>query len=519
MANALNTPLPARAVDAPATPPTARAGTRSAQRLIACVLAGYAAANLLWLAFLSIDHATFPLNLGPLELAVLGQVKRAMAGLPMYVAPSPHYVALAYNPLYYFWVVPFAWVNGATLATLRMVAILGMWGSALLIYLAVRRAAHSAWWGLMAVGLFAAAYRAMDAQLDNAHPDSWLLCMLLLGYFLIEHSRSRLGDVGGVLATILAFWFKQPGALFVAGALLYLTWRRSWRAAWPCWLLAMLLGPLLYVVAAPFLFGSWLHYFTWEVPHRWVEVDGPALGRLLAFVARTYPALAAAALASAVLALPRLRDCSIWLFTLPIAVLSGVAGVADPGSNDNVLIPMGVWLITTGVLGCKQILDRRAPAARFELSALVLAGSFAVLAYNPLAVLTAAGANAAYDDLVRQLGALDGPVYAPWLGQLAADYQFSPTAHWVALEDMVRGPGVDVRNQPLTRRMLEPVLQPQRRAYLLTNDPLESDSLLAFLGDRYVLEADYGERFKALATLPKRYEFGWPRYLYRYAQP
>jgi hypothetical protein len=110
-------------------------------------------------------------------------------------------------------------------------------------------------------------------------------------------------------------------------------------------------------------------------------------------------------------------------------------------------------------------------------------------------------------------------VYAPTLGQLERGYQFFPAAHWVALEDMIRGPGRDTQNHPNTRRLLEPALNPSGPAFLLTNYPLEIDPLLGFLTEYYVLEQDYGDRFAALGVLPGRYSLyqAWPRYLYRYS--
>jgi len=36
------------------------------------------------------------------------------------------------------------------------------------------------------------------------------------------------------------------------------------------------------------------------------------------------------------------------------------------------------------------------------------------------------------------------------------------------------------------------------------------------LNETYTLEVDFGDRFKPLSVLPKRFFHGWPRYLYRY---
>lgn len=196
---------------------------------ITLAFAIYALLQIGWIGLLWINHASFPLNLEAMELAGLQHLKRILSGLPLYPAPSSSFIALAYNPLYYYLCVPFSWLFGPNLLTMRLVAIIGMAGSGLLLFAIVRRETQSNWWGLMAIGLFAAAYRAMDTYLDNAHRGSWLLCSILLGCYWIDLNRSRLQTGLGILLLVSAFWFKQQGAVFLLGGLCYLTWRDGWR--------------------------------------------------------------------------------------------------------------------------------------------------------------------------------------------------------------------------------------------------------------------------------------------------
>ncbi len=480
------------------------------------LIALYAVAQVLLLVVLAANHLWFPLNLTPLELTTLQHVKRLASGLALYPEPSADFVALAYNPLYYLWSIPFARVLGFDLTTLRLVAILGTAGAGALIFLALRRATGSAWWGVVALGLFAAAYRTMDCQLDNANYDSWLLCAVLLGCFLLDGSRSEARDALAVLATVLAFWFKQPGAFYAAGALPYLVWQRGPRRAWRCCALALLLGPVLYLAAGSSVFGPRFYYFTWHVPRQWMELDSVTLRRLATLVGRYYLVLAAFAALGWVRALRRGTRFGIWYFMLPIAALNGLGGAMDAGSSDNVFIPMGTWLIITGVLGLAELAADHPRGERRGLAFAALAVSFGLLFYDPRTVtVESRRAAVSYRDMVTYLSSLDGPVYAPWIGQLQDGYAFEPTAHWVPLEDMVRGPNIDVRDQPAIRTLLAPVVRPERPAYVLMNYPLEEDSLLVFLTRSYVLDRDLGDRFAALNTLPKKYWFGWPRYLYR----
>jgi hypothetical protein len=145
----------------------------------------------------------------------------------------------------------------------------------------------------------------------------------------------------------------------------------------------------------------------------------------------------------------------------------------------------------------------------------LLAISFIVLLYNPLSVIVPPQAYQSYQDLVSRLKTLNGTVYAPWIGYSQGDIEFYPSAHWVPMDDMVRGPERD-NGSTAIRQLLKEVMSPQHRAFILTPYPLESDSLLSFLAEDYVLVTDFGDRFASLTAIPKRFTIAGPRYLYRY---
>lgn len=493
---------------------------RGAKRLTAfasALFALYAAAWTAFMAYVWFNHIRFPLNLEAMELLVVQHLQRIMAGLPLYAEPSPDFVSLAYAPLYYYFSVPFAWLFGANLFTMRLVAILGMLGAELVIFAAVKKQTSSNWWALMAVGIFAAAYRAMDTYLDNAHSDSWLLFTALLGCYLIDLKRSRATNLLGVFLLVVSFWFKQHGAIFAAGGVLYLTWRDGVKASWMYWALAGLLGPVLYALAPSLWLGPWFHYYTLTVPSHWSAVTFGGIKRYIGYAVKNYFVLAAAGVAASLyFFVKKLRNVSVWYFTLPFAMLTGVMGAFDEGSNNNIFIPMATWLLLTGIFGLHEATEHFAPVKKWALHLLALSATFALLFYNPASVLVSPKAPQAYRELVQYLNSLDGPVYAPWIGPLESGYQFSPAVHWVPMEDIIRGPGVDTYNHPVTRQLLDSVVHPNGPAYILMNYPLEDDFLLGFLAENYKLKEDLGDRFAPLSTLPKRFNLDYPRYLYEY---
>jgi hypothetical protein len=445
-----------------------------------------------------------------MEGTILQHVQRAAAGLPIYPEPSPGFVALAYNPLYYELGAAIGRFTGLGLPLLRSLSMLATAGSALILFAVVRRKTGHAWWGLMASGLFAAAYGVMECYLATAHSDAFLLLCALAGTAVLDRWRTPLASAIGITLLVASFWMKQHGALFVLGGLAYLMLRDGALRAWPSWLLAALLGPVLYLLAGPRLFGPFLHYFTWDVPRRWgTDLRLTALARYAGFIGLFYPVLAASSVASLV---RQWREPDAWRVQLVFAMLTGLVGALDRGSAENVFIPMGTFLILVGTIGLAEWSARSAHGLLAQ-GALLLA--FITLAYDPRPLMPSRDAPAAYADLIGYLRGLGGQVYAPWQGQLAAGFVLEPAAHWVALEDLVRGPGRVTDHSPVVERLTSPARHPDGPAFILANQPLDTLEVLAFLQDDYVLTCDLGDRFLALRVLPKRYDHGWPRYLYR----
>jgi hypothetical protein len=497
---------------------------KSVIQIVTAFFAVFALGHLCFITFLWTNHISFPLNLEAMELLRLQHIQRILAGLPLYPAPSPDFIALAYNPLSYYFTIPFTWVFGANLWTMRLVAILGTIGCGLIIFATVRRQSQSTWWGLMAVGLFAAAYRVMDTYLDNAHADSWLLCTILLGCYVLDRYRAIGWNCVGILLFITAFWFKQQGYLFAIAALLWLTWREG-RRAWRYWLLAMIVGPGLYLTMPDWVLGSHFHYYTWQVPRQWVELTKSGLLHFLKYTIGNYPILL---ISSSLLVAPMFplrqfwrrqfwsnHQPAIWYWMFPFALLSGLIAELTTGSNNNVLIPMGTWLILVGVLGFQRWANQ-AFGQRWGGHLLALSFSFAIFAYHPQSVIVSSQAPSTYQDLLGYIRSLPGQVAAPGIGQMPEGRPLFPSLHWVTFQDVLRGPGAPVNASELAQRLLKPALEPKQPAYILNNSRLEDDPFFAPLWSKYRVERDLGDRFQALTTLPKRYLGNYPRYLYRF---
>lgn len=462
------------------------------------------------------NHADFPLNLNLMEGTVLQHVQRAVHGKEIYPEPTAEFVPFAYNPLYYYLSVPFVWFLGETLFTLRIVAIIGTFGILFTCGLILYRETKSLWWSLTGVGLIAASYRIMDAYLDTAHSDTWMIFCALLGTYLIGLGRNQRVDLIGVSILVASFWFKQHGALFALGGLVYLLYQNGLKKTLLFIFWVIIIGPGIYLLFGTTLFGSNFHYFTFEVPSRWSELNLETITRFIRYLIQFYPILTMLCITGLLLqGLRDLRTVDIWYFQYASALLSGFMGALDPGSADNVFIPMTVFTILAGTLSLYELSNIIIPRYKLRIVCGCLVFSYGLVVFNPYSLIVSKDAAQTYRDLLVVLKGLDGTVYAPTVGQLQSEYTLYPAAHWVALEDMVRGPGKDTRNHPLVMKTLEPIFHTKRTAYILENRPLKTFPWLRYLDDSFELKTDFGDRFKPLRCLPGRFDHLWPRYLYQ----
>jgi hypothetical protein len=478
----------------------------------------YATVCLAVLAGLVVSHWRFPLFLETMEGGVLQHTLRAADGLWIYPYPSPEFTALAYTPLYYVVAAPLMWILGPELAPLRVVATIGYALAIWLTYAAVRDRGQDWRIGLIAAGLFAAAYQVMDAYLDTAHSDSWMIASALLGTWIIDKAYSPRQLVLGVVVLCAAFWFKQHGALFAAGGLAFITWRHGVRESLAAWITAILLGPALYAVS-PLIFGPATHFFTYSVPSSWSVINVRGLGRLGGFLLVSYPFLAAASLYEyGSVWRERFASLSIWHVQGIAALATGVLATFDTGGARNTFIPFGVFVIILGAFGvvrlCQNPAVRRWPNA---IGVAVLALSFVPMVYDPRNYVPNPTASIQYEKLIALLRSLDGPVASLSLGQMPSDVRLTPAVLWVAIDDLERGRRARPESKQAAAALLSTIAMAPAPHYLLSNEPLSENTVTDRLSPHYELLRDYETQFAALAGLPGTYPTrqSYPRYLYQ----
>lgn len=403
--------------------------------------AAYYLVAYLWVVFARIHY---PFELEWLEGVVLDQVRRILAGQPIYAAPSLTFIPLNYTPFYFVVAAGSAALLGADFLALRLVSFLASLACFGLLFALVRHETRDGKAAFVAVGLFAATYRLSGAWLDIARADSLYLALLFAGAcaWRLDASPTRSPIVAGVLFA-LAFLTKQSAAVVVAPLLLWLVAverRRGLVLAATAGLLAG--GSALLIDRGS---AGWFRYYVFDVARRH-PIDAGLLWAFPVHDLGRWLAIAVAIVAAAVAR--RASRPAPAVLGFHGALLVGLLGSAWQlrlyrGGYDNVLLTAcaGVAL-ATGIAwaGLRTSARETRTGRRLAVgvaTALVL--QFALLWWNPRAQVPTSADRAAGEHLVDELHALPMRAFISSHSYLAARAGRASHAHVMPFMDVVKG--------------------------------------------------------------------------------
>jgi hypothetical protein len=414
--------------------------------ILVAVASVVAIVTYLVVALLRIGH---PYELQWMEGGSVDHVRRVLAGETIYPAPSVDFASFTYPPLYAWASAVVAWFTGTGFLPLRLVSLSASIGTMAVLAVVVRRRTDRWLPGLIAAGLFAAAFRATGAWYDVGRVDSLFVFLLVAAVAVIISTDTWRGAAvaGGLFA--LAAVTKQTGVIVAVPVGVFLLVRRP-RIGLA--LLATFAAPL--AVASVILnAGSdgWYRYETVDIllghpveSRAWLSFPLSDIGLQL------FPGIV---LVVAALVLARRQPARSRPFAGVelVAVGSMIAGAwiarLHRGGYDDVLIPAfaGMALLIGLALG------RLRPARPGP--SLAIAGAcvvqLALLAYNPLAQVPTSTDLAAGRSLVAAVRAVPGDVLVvshPWYAVMAGK---QPHVQAAAYFDIVRS------RDPGARRRVE----------------------------------------------------------------
>lgn len=426
---------------APAGPAPAR--TRSpvltrAARGFLVVAAAFPIGTYLYIALRQLGY---PYELEWMEGGVVEIVARVVHGQPIYTAPSLHYVSYTYTPLYYWVAALLSHITGVGFLPLRLVSVVASIGVFGLLYRLVRRETGDRVAGVVATGLFAAAFAIGGAWLDIGRVDSLLLFFLLASVAVARQARTWQGGVLVGLLVFLAFFTKQSGLIALAPLLVYLVATRR-----PAGLAALGTTAVTVVgstVALQAITHGWYWYFIFGE-----LTDQPALApAALHFVPIDIGVRFgfAAGLAVVGFAVGRWRRPTTvaWPFWGVVAVGFAAASFVSrvhSGGGRETLIPLYAAIALLGGLGYDAI--RRSAPSRPALVgwalAIVVAGQIGHLGQDPSRYIPTAKDRAAGAHLIHMVARTPGQVIVlnhPWYATMAGKQAW---AQGEAIHEVIR---------------------------------------------------------------------------------
>ncbi|GAB4481034.1 MAG: hypothetical protein OHK0031_02600 [Anaerolineales bacterium] len=417
----------------------------SALQILKASLIFSAALSLLVYLWLASQRIPYPFELEWVEGGLADEVTQLLKTGHLYSAPSLEFTPFLYPPLYFYLSAGLAKLNGNSLLALRQVSFLASLAAFWAIFELVRRETRAPLMGLLAAGLFAAAYRVTGAWLDVARVDALFLALWLI-FLLAAQRPASAGSAlaAGTFAT-LAFLSKQTALIACAPIFVWLLWK-NWKHGLATLGTALTLTGII-SLALERTSGGWSSYYIYGLLFRqaiwqpyyfiafWRDdllIHLPVAGLLTAFFFGARP-------------VENRRQVYFWI----AVTIGGVTGAfltrAKLGGYDNVLLPAyaaAAILFGLGLSELLQFLQKISAAERQTLQKLVYAAcllQFLLLAYNPYEQVPSAADRQAGQALLKLIASTPGEVYLPDHGYLASLAGKRSYSHQAAIADIVRG--------------------------------------------------------------------------------
>lgn len=378
----------------------------------------------------AIPRIFYPYDLDFIEDSMLMQAWRFAQSLPVYAQPGIEFAPHVYMPLYTWLGGEIFKLTGPGFLPLRLLSFTATLITAALVYFIAYREcragseARPRWIGFVCAALYLGGYRLSGFWYELARVDSLYVMLAMGGVAMGIYARpdgslkTRL--VLSALILALAFFTKQTGLAFAAGAAVYLILPND--AGWA----AIRLRAIIFIAAFAafaliplFTFnafsGGWFFYHTFSI----ASGDPVEISRVFHYVASdlvggmgglVVMGTVAAILVSRRAGRGALRE-QPWLIMIAIAIIISGVGRSSVGGNLNNLMPVYAFLCLTPALFLKEWNGGFRPPASHAPIALLILLQFGLGVYNPLRYIPSAEMRASGDRLIQKIAGIDGAVW------------------------------------------------------------------------------------------------------------
>lgn len=419
---------------------------------------------------LAVIHLRFPFELEWMEGGLVDEARRAASGQALYVKPTLSYVPYIYPPLW-FWVAGlFAKILGAGFFSARLVSVLASFGAVALVYQLVQREGKNRLAALVAAGVYAATYRIASSFFDIARVDSLFVFLLLAGLYLLRARTSLRSRLVAAAIFTLAYLTKQSAPVVFAPLALHVLIAERWKRG-----LAFAGGGALMMGASTLLLDllhhGWYRYFVFYIPSLHPLV--PKMWTAFWTEDLLVPLPICLVLSFLVVTIDRgAEGRRFWAAALVGMLGASWMGRLHAGGWTNVIMPgYAILAVLLGLSLAHGIaLAEGARRRSVEAALLALAGAqLLLLYYDPRPFVPTARDVGAGRALVERIRRVEGDVYLPARGHLAAMAGKRTMAQEMAVSDVI-GMGGGKPGAALRAEILDAIAKKRFGAIILDTD-------------------------------------------------
>lgn len=440
---------------------------------VALIFAAFA--SLFIYGYVAISRMAYPFELEWIEGAMVEQVRRILAGQPLYVRPSLDFIPYAYPPVYSYLAAFVSRIMGSGLLPLRLVSFAASLGCFSIIYRLVQHDTRNRTAALLASGLFAATFHLSGNWFDLARVDSLYLMLMLLAMYVVKCHPSSLSWIVAGICISLSILTKQT-ALIAGVCLGMYGLATDFRRALGFWgTLVLLVGGSTWLFDT--MSDGWYSYYIFTL------LPSHAIMKKMVLSFWTHDLLLPLGIAcclviGSVLNTPIVSKKSIGFYPLMTAGIIGsgwLPRLKSGGYENNLMPAHAIIAILFGMAfhalwryfqSIESDEKKRAAQVTLYLACLV---QFAVVSYNPFSQIPTRQDREAGQAFVSRLAQFHGDILMPCHGYLATLAGLRSFAHEMAIHDNLTGGREDVR-RALTQEIRQAIAARKFQAIILDHE-------------------------------------------------
>ncbi len=390
---------------------------------------------------LSILRLAYPYEIEWMEGAMVDHAIRVLAGKPIYTAPSLHFVAWLYPPLYYYAVAAVMKFTGIGFFAGRIVSFVSTLLTALAVGWMVKRLTANRIFAFLTIALYFATYRVTGFFFDLVRNDAFFTFLAVASVLPAFFKRRSSPFISGVLLA-LAFLAKQQ-AIFFLPPLALCFWLRNKKEGIAFLLSALVPGVLSILVLNAATHG-WSNYYMFAIPHA-KEAEFSVIRTFGVFPNYALGPFAASFVALLILSLLSKNRKTFWssdsgLLTMMAlaALVAGAVSLGNDGGYRNVMLPFAAFVLPLLPIALAEIKTALPEFSRYIYLAFLF--QFVALYFNPLSkkmLIASARQRRGAEEFIRKLAAMPGDVYIPYHGYISRLAGKPTHAHLLAAMDVL----------------------------------------------------------------------------------